>query len=325
MRYCHHLPIQPLDSLHIFAPATVANVAAGFDILGFALNNPGDEILIRKTDAPGITIQNKTEFAGMPLQPEKNTAGVALQAMLQYLGSEQGFEITFLKKIKPGSGIGSSAASSAASVFGANLLLGSPLQTIELVQFAMQGEKIASGTAHADNVAPALMGGFVLVRSYQPLDLVTIPVPENLYASVIHPQIELKTEDSRRVLRKQILLKDAVVQWGNTAGLIAGLFKGDYELIGRSLQDVIIEPVRSLLIPGYESIKNAALGAGALGCCISGSGPSIFALSNAESTAQEVARTMQTICARNGIDSEIHVSPINTQGPRVITPERGIK
>ncbi|MDJ1471718.1 homoserine kinase [Cytophagaceae bacterium DM2B3-1] len=307
-----------MDSLHIFAPATVANVAAGFDILGFALNAPGDEITIRKTDTPGITIHNKTEFASMPLAPEKNTAGVALQAYLQHLGSEQGFEITFLKKIKPGSGIGSSAASSAAAVFGANELLGRPLERKDLVQFAMQGEKLASGSAHADNVAPALMGGFVLVRSYNPLDLVTIPVPENLYASVIHPQIELKTEDSRRVLRKQILLKDAVVQWGNTAGLIAGLFKGDYELIGRSLQDVIIEPIRSLLIPGFESIKTAALQAGALGCSISGSGPSIFTLSTSEATAQTVAKAMQQMCSQQGIESEIHVSPINTQGPRIV-------
>jgi len=307
-----------LDSLHIFAPATVANVAAGFDILGFALNAPGDEILIRKTDAPGITIQNKTEFAGMPLQPEKNTAGVALQAYLQHLSSEQGFEIVFLKKIKPGSGIGSSAASSAAAVFGANELLGRPLERQQLVQFAMQGEKMASGTAHADNVAPALMGGFVLVRSYHPLDLVPIPVPKNLFASVIHPQIELKTEDARRVLRKQIWLKDAVVQWGNTAGLIAGLFKSDYELIGRSLQDVIIEPVRSLLIPGYEIIKKAALNAGALGCSISGSGPSIFALSSDQETATDVAQAMQQVCEQYGIDSDIHVSPINTQGPRVV-------
>lgn len=307
-----------MDSLHIFAPATVANVAAGFDILGFALNAPGDEILIRKTDAPGITIQNKTEFAGMPLQPEKNTAGVALQAYLQHLSSEQGFEIVFLKKIKPGSGIGSSAASSAAAVFGANELLGRPLERQQLVQFAMQGEKMASGTAHADNVAPALMGGFVLVRSYHPLDLVPIPVPKNLFASVIHPQIELKTEDARRVLRKQIWLKDAVVQWGNTAGLIAGLFKSDYELIGRSLQDVIIEPVRSLLIPGYEIIKKAALNAGALGCSISGSGPSIFALSSDQETATDVAQAMQQVCEQYGIDSDIHVSPINTQGPRVV-------
>ncbi len=306
------------QELHIFAPATVANVAAGFDILGFALNSPGDEILIRKTDAKGIVIQNKTEFTSMPLQPEKNTAGVALQAFLQHLGSEQGFEITFLKKIKPGSGIGSSAASSAAAVFGANKLLGEPLKPIDLVQFAMQGEKLASGTAHADNVAPAIMGGFVLVRSYQPLDLVTIPVPANLHATVLHPQIELKTEDSRRVLRKQILLKDAVVQWGNTAGLIAGLFKGDYELIGRSLEDVIVEPIRSLLIPGYESIKQAAIAAGALGCSISGSGPSIFALTASESAAQAVAAAMQQECSHQGIDSEVHVSQVNTQGPRIV-------
>jgi homoserine kinase len=304
--------------IHVFAPATVANVAAGFDILGFALNQPGDEIIIKKKNSKGITILNKSEFGSMPLAPEKNTAGVALQAYLDHLDTEQGFEITFLKKVKPGSGIGSSAASSVAAVFGANLLLDQPLIPLDLVRFAMEGERLASGSAHADNVAPAMLGGFVLIRSYNPLDIIPIPVPPKLHCSIIHPQIELKTEDARKVLRKQISLKDAIVQWGNTGGLIAGLFMEDYALIGRSLQDVIVEPIRSLLIPGYERIKEAALQAGALGCSISGSGPSIFALSTSEEKATQIAEAMQDACTPCGVAAEIYVSAINRQGPTVI-------
>ncbi len=304
--------------IKLFAPATVANVAAGFDILGFALEKPGDEILIKTSDRPGIRIYNQSTFTSMPLAPEKNTSGVALQAFLTHINSNQGFDITFLKKVKPGSGIGSSAASSAAAVFGANELLNRPLQAKELVIFAMEGERLASGTAHADNVAPAILGGFVLIRSYQPLDIVALPTPEKLFCSIIHPQIELKTEDSRKVLRKQITLQDAITQWGNTAGLIAGLFKEDYELIGRSLQDVIIEPIRSILIPGYEGMKEAALQAGALGCNISGSGPSLFAFSTSHEKATQVAQAMQKVCNTLQIDSDIYVSKVNKQGPVII-------
>jgi homoserine kinase len=305
------------NELHVFAPATVANVAAGFDILGFALEKPGDEIRIKKTAGPGIRLVNESTFASMPLDPQRNTAGVALQAMLDHLGSEQGFEITFLKKVKPGSGIGSSAASSAAAVFGANALLNQPFTPAQLVRFAMEGERLASGSAHADNVAPALMGGFVLIRSYHPLDIIPLPTPPQLYCSIIHPQIELKTEDARKVLKKQILLEKAVEQWGNTAGLIAGLFREDYELIGRSLHDVIIEPIRSMLIPGYDAIKQSAMDAGALGCNISGSGPSLFAFSTSEQTAFSVARAMQAVCERYRIESDIYVSRVNKQGPEI--------
>lgn len=304
--------------IHIFVPATVANVAAGFDILGFALERPGDEIRIKKTASSGIKIHNQSSFSTMPLDPQKNTSGVALQAFLDHLESKQGFEITFLKKVKPGSGIGSSAASSVAAVFGANELLGNPLSSKDLIAFAMEGERLASGSAHADNVAPALLGGFVLIRSYNPLDIVPLPTPPQLYCSIIHPQIELKTEDARKVLKKQITLQNAVVQWGNTAGLIAGLFKEDYELIGRSLCDVIIEPIRSLLIPGYEAIKESAMKAGALGCNISGSGPSLFAFSTSQEKAQEVAEAMQKVCTQLKIDSDIYVSKVNKKGPVIL-------
>ncbi|MBD0257576.1 MAG: homoserine kinase, partial [Cytophagales bacterium] len=278
----------------------------------------GDQIRIRKTNTPGIVLRNETAFTAMPLDPAANTAGVALQAMLDHLGSHDGFEITFLHKIKPGSGIGSSAASSAAAVYGANYLLDEPLSRGQLVPFAMEGERLASGTAHADNVAPALLGGFVLVRSYHPLDLISITAPPRLFCSIVHPQIELKTEDARKVLKKQISLKDAVVQWGNVAGLIAGLLREDYGLIGRSLQDVIVEPIRSLLIPGYDRIKEAAQAAGALGCSISGSGPSLFALSTDEADARRIATAMITTCVDCGMESESYVSSVNGQGAVIL-------
>jgi homoserine kinase len=306
------------SSIKIFSPATVANVACGFDILGFALDNPGDEIQVRLKDSPGITVLNQTKDTVFPADVNKNTAVVSLQAYLSHMGSDQGFEITFTKKIKPGSGIGSSSASAAASVFAANELLGNPISKENLVQFAMQGEKAACGVAHADNVAPALLGGFVLVRSYDPLDIISIPYPEELYCTIIHPQIEVKTEDARKILRQGISLKDAVKQWGNVGGLIAGLMKGDYALIGRSLEDAIIEPIRSILIPGYDAVKEAALEAGALGCCISGSGPSMFALSRSLEEASQIAAAMKKAFTHYEIDNIDYVSRVNNQGPRVI-------
>jgi homoserine kinase len=306
------------NNIRVFSPATVANVACGFDVLGFALESPGDEIEVRLKDQPGITVINHTKDTIFPADVNKNTAVVSLQAYLAHLQSNQGFEITFHSKIKPGSGIGSSSASAAASVFAVNELLGQPLRQADLVQFAMQGEKAACGVAHADNVAPAILGGFVLVRSYEPLDVIEIPYPKELYCTIIHPQIEVKTEDARKILKKGITLKDAVTQWGNIAGLIAGLMKGDYALIGRSLQDVIIEPIRSMLIPGYDQVKEAALAHGALGCSISGSGPSMFALSSSLETAQNVARAMTHTFSQFEIDNHSYVSKINKAGPRVV-------
>ncbi|GHT15117.1 homoserine kinase [Bacteroidia bacterium] len=305
-----------MNSIRIFAPATVANVACGFDILGFALCSPGDEISIEFNNLHKIILHDNTPYH-LPLEAEKNVTAVALQSMLDALKTNQGFTITFLQKIMPGSGVGSSAASSAAGVFGANELLDKPFTRNNLVQFAMQGERIASGSAHADNVAPALLGGFTLVRSYTPLDVISLPSP-TIYATVVHPQIEVRTSDSRKILRHEIPIKKAVEQWGNVAGLVTGLFTNDYALIGRSLQDVIVEPVRALLIPEFYTIKQAALDAGALGCSISGSGPSLFALSETEKTAQKVAAAMQQGFTNIGIDNHVFVSPINKEGTRVV-------
>lgn len=307
-----------MEEVKVFAPATIANVACGFDVLGLALDYPGDEAVVKKTDSNKIVITACHNAENLPLDADKNVAGVAVQALLDKLGSNQGFEIELTKGVKPGSGIGSSAASSAAAVIAANELLGNPFTRKELVEFAMEGERCATGVAHADNVAPSICGGFTLVRSYEPLDVIKIESPEELWATVIHPQLEVKTRDARRVLKAGIDLSKAITQWGNVGGLIAGLYSKDYDLIGRSLVDVVIEPIRSILIPGYEKVKKATLEAGALGCSISGSGPSIFGLSKGEATANKVKEAMAEVYTQFGVDFEIHVSKVNSEGARVI-------
>jgi len=308
------------EGVHIFSPATVANVGPGFDILGFAMNQPGDEILVEKRNGDDHIIIDQSGF-GLPLDPEKNVATVAIDSMLSQLGSKQKFQLTFLIKIAPGSGIGSSAASSAGAVYGANVLLGNPYTNEELVPFAMKGEETASGSAHADNVAPALLGGFVLVRSYDPLDIISIPGPEQIYCSVVYPDISIATEDSRKILKTTVSLQKAITQCGNVAGLITGLITGNFRLISDSMQDVIAEPIRSFLIPEYDEVKKAALVAGALGCSISGSGPSIFALSKDEKTAQIAGMEMRKVFASAEIGSSVFVSQVNRQGIKLLTKE----
>ena len=306
-----------MEEIKLFCPATIANLSCGFDVLGLCLDNAGDEMIVRKTAEKGVRI-TKIVGADLPLETEKNVSGVAALAMLETLDVDCGFEIEIYKNIKAGSGIGSSAASSAGAVFGINELLGRPYSRKNLVQFAMQGEKLASGNAHADNVAPALLGGFTLVRSYSPLDIIRIDSPEELFATVVHPQIELKTSDARSVLKQTVSLKSAIMQWGNVGGLIAGLYTKDYDLIGRSLHDEIVEPLRSVLIPGFDLIKQTALENGALGSGISGSGPSIFALSRGKNTADQIAKAMSEVYEKMNLPYEIHVSKINPDGVRII-------
>ncbi|MBI9042422.1 homoserine kinase [Lutibacter sp.] len=306
-----------MEQLKIFAPATIANVSCGFDVLGLALDTVGDEMIIKKVAKKGVTI-TKIIGQNLPLETHKNVAGVAALALLSETNSEFGFEIEINKRIKPGSGIGSSAASSAGAVWAINELLGKPFNTTDLVRFAMEGECLATGVPHADNVAPALFGGFTLVRSYQPLDIISIHTPNELFATVIHPQIEVKTSDAREILKTTVSLKDAIKQWGNVGGLISGLYTEDYDLIGRSLEDHIIEPIRSILIPAFDAVKQQSLNAGALGCGISGSGPSIFALSKGEATAKKVAEAMKSVYEKVGIDYDIHVSKVNKQGIKIL-------
>lgn len=302
--------------LKVFSPATVANVTCGFDIFGFALETPGDEILVRLSNQPGVRVAKVTGDSGiLPTDPYKNTASVSVIKMLKALESEQGIELELHKKMPLGSGLGSSAASAAGSVFAVNVLLGNPFSSKELVPFAMEAEKTACGSAHADNVAPALLGGFVLIRSYAPLDIVQIPINAKLYCTVIHPKIEISTEEARQILKKEIPLKQLVAQSGNAAGLIAGLIQGDLSLIQRSLEDVVIEPIRSSLIPGFYEMQAAAKNAGALGCSISGSGPSLFAVTESKALAEKVGIAMKNATS---LDSDIYISSIQSQGPKIL-------
>ena len=306
-----------MNQIKIFCPATVANLSCGFDVLGLCLEGIGDEMIIRKTREKGIRI-TKITGADLPLETNKNVAGVAGLAMLNHLDLEFGFEIEIHKNIKAGSGIGSSAASAAGVVVGINELLGNPLNRKELIQFAMEGEFLASGSYHADNVAPAILGGFTLVRGYDPLEVIKINSPNDLYVTIIHPHIEVKTSEARNILPKEIALKTAITQWGNLGGFISGLYTEDYELMGRCLQDVVAEPYRKNLIPEFDNVKQTALENGALGCGISGSGPSIYALSKGIQTAENVGNKMKEVYSKTGIEYAIYVSKVCDFGVKVL-------
>lgn len=295
-----------------YAPGTVANMVCGFDILGFALNDPCDVMELTLIDKKQILIE-PDETYNLPTDPEKNVAGAALLALLDSVQEEIGFRVKIKKNIKPGSGIGSSAASAAGAVVAANHLLGNRFSKSELVQFAMFGEKVASGVKHADNIAPCIYGGVTLIRSIHPLDIIPLPSPQ-LFVTIVHPQIEVRTADARAILKKQLFLKDAIRQWGNIAGLVAGLVKQDYDLIGRSLEDYIIEPVRSILIPGFNDIKKRSRDAGALGGGISGSGPSVFMLSKTGDIAKAIEKEMISTCHSLGVDYHTYVTTINNKG-----------
>ena len=301
-----------MKKIKVKVPATVANLVCGFDILGMALNDPFDEMELELTEEPVINIKHTDEY-NLPEEPEKNVAGVALQALAEAYGKPIGFNLTVHKNIKPGSGLGSSAAGSAGAVVAANYLLDNYFSQNELVRFAMNGEKLASGVKHADNIAPCIYGGVTLIRSVFPLDIIPLSSPL-LFVTVVHPQIEVKTSDARQILRKEVLLKDAIKQWGNIAGLVTGFLKSDYDLIGRSLEDVIIEPVRSILIPGFDDVKKRSKEAGALGGGISGSGPSIFMLNKDEQTAQQIKAIMEEVYTKLGVDFKCYVTTVNNDG-----------
>ncbi len=302
--------------IKVLAPATVANVACGFDVLGFALSDINDELIMRLVPKRGITIINQDEF-NLPTEPTQNVIGVSLLAMLEEIEGEIGFEIRSTKNIKPGSGIGSSAASAAGAVFGANYLLENRFSNEDLIRFAMCGEELASGSKHADNIAPCIYGGFTLIRSTTPLDIIPIPAPF-LFVTIIHPQIEVKTSDARSILKKQVLLSDAVKQWGNVGGLIAGLLKNDYDLISRSLVDHVVEPVRSILIPNFDEMKKRGIEAGALGGGISGSGPSIFLISKDQKTALEVEKVAKKVYSEIDLPVFTYVTNLNKKGVQII-------
>ena len=306
-----------MDEIKIFAPASVANVSCGFDVLGFCLEPVGDEMIIRKTDSSGIRI-SKIEGQDLPVDVKKNVAGVAAEALLKAHPVGFGFEIEIYKNIKAGSGIGSSAASSAGAVFGINKLLNNPFTAHELIPFAMQGEVLASGSAHADNVAPVLLGGITLVRSTDPIDVIQLPIPIELSAVILHPKIELKTMHAREIIKKNVTMEKAIQQWGNLGAFVSALYNEDYDLMSRSLKDVIVEPMRSLLIPEFESLKKASKDAGALGFGISGSGPSVFALTEGIDSAEKVLKALEKIISSIGIDFDFYLSKINQQGIKIL-------
>lgn len=311
------LPNIQQRSVTVAAPGTVANLVCGFDILGLCLEAPYDIMEVALLNEKKVVVKSKDGYP-LPEDPLLNTAGAPLVEMLEELNMDIGFEVHIQKNIKPGSGIGSSAASAAGAVVAANILLGNYFSKEHLVRFAMTGEKVASGVKHADNVAPCIYGGVTLIRSIFPLDIVPIAAPD-LWVTVVHPQIEVRTSDARQILRKQVLLKDAIKQWGNIAGLVAGFLQNDVELIGRSLEDVIIEPVRSILIPGFDEIKNNCRAVGALGGGISGSGPSIFMLSKEEHTAHKVQQEMHAVYNNIGLEHHTYVTRINKEGVRILS------
>lgn len=309
-----------MKKIKVFAPATVANVVCGYDILGFAVNAPGDEIEMRLTPNPGVHIKKITGDQGvLPLESEKNTVSVGVQHYLKAIDrADVGVEIVLHKKMPIGSGLGSSAASTAAGLYAINTLLGNPLSVKALVPFAMKAEAIACGQAHADNVAPALLGGFSLIRSYTPLDIISLPSPKNLFVALVYPEVEVPTRNARKMIRKTIPLETAVTQWGNIAGLISGLCTGDLDLIGRSMKDEIFEPVRSILIPGFEEMRSIAMENGAIGFGISGSGPSVFSLVDDENKALEIAEFQSEHLKKIAVRSKKYISQINMEGPKII-------
>lgn len=308
-----------MRSVKAFAPATVANVSCGFDILGFAIDAMGDTVEVVRSDSEELkVIAIEGDGGKLPLEADKNTCAVAIQAMLDELEQKVGLDIYLKKGLPLGSGMGSSAASAVAALEAANRLLDNPFEKKDLLPFAIAAEKVACGAGHADNVAPSLLGGFVLIRDYHPLDVVKLPVPKGLYCTLLHPHYELKTADSRSVLRDQIPMKHSTIQSGNVAGFIAGLYESDFELISRSLKDVIAEPYRAVLLPGFYEVREALKAAGALGMGISGSGPTLFALSEGEETAKAVGKAAEEVFKKIGLDLDVYFSEINTKGAYVI-------
>lgn len=306
-----------MDEIKIFSPATVANVACGFDVLGFCLDTVGDEMVVRKTATKGISI-TKIEGYDLPMETKRNVAGVAALALLEKVEVDFGFEIEIYKNIKPGSGVGSSSASASGVVFAMNELLGRPFNKTQLSFFAMKGEAVASGSEHADNIAPGIFGGFTLVKSTNPLEILELPTPHDMYATIVHPQIEIKTSEARAILPKEIVLQNAITQWANVGSLVHGLHISDYDLISSALKDVVVEPFRKQLIPYFDNAKKAALEAGALGVGISGSGPSIFSLNKGEETAHKVAEVFKNVYDQTGIEFNLYVSRINPNGIKIL-------
>jgi homoserine kinase len=300
----------------VFAPASVGNAGIGFDIMGFALSAPGDVVVVRPGNRPGLRIVRITGDGGsLSLDPARNTAGLAALRLLEHVGAcGLGIEMELHKRMPIGSGLGSSAASAVAGAFGINEYLGRPLEKRALLPFALEGEYLASGGMHADNVAPCLLGGFLLVRDHTTLDLHKLPVPAGLHATVMYPHVKVLTREAREILRPEVPMASFVRQTANLGAFIIGMYESDISLLSRSLEDNVIEPQRAGLIPHFHALKAAAMGAGALGCSISGSGPSVFALSAGPTIAGEVAEAMRRVMHDHGVPFDCFISTVNEEG-----------
>ncbi len=307
-----------LERATAFAPASVGNVAIGFDILGFAVDSLGDRVTVERRKEPGVIIVNVKGIAGqLPQEPEKNTAGQALLAMYEALRPPFGFSVEIDKGIPLGSGLGGSAASAVAAVVAANALLPEPCTKLQLLQYAMQGEAVASGSLHVDNISPSLFGGLVLTVGIDHPRVKQIPVPADVRAVIVHPHMFLSTKQARAILKRTVDLSDFVWQTANLAGFISGCYTNDLDMIRASLEDVVIEPQRQALIPGFQEVRRAALGAGALGCSISGAGPTMFAWSRSASAAA-VLQAMSQEFAQRSIQIDQWIDEIDSSGARVV-------
>ncbi|MBK8611692.1 MAG: homoserine kinase [Chitinophagaceae bacterium] len=309
-----------MKKVTVHAFAGVGNLVCGFDVIGMALHAPYDVIDMELTEEPGIRIKHTDAF-GLPENPGENIIGICLQAMTKAVNKPIGFKVTVQKNIKPGSGLGSSSASCAGAVVAANALLDNRFSKNELVEFALAGEIVASGGKHADNIAPAIFGGITIARPTDPVDIISLPVPSDLFVAIVHPQIEVKTADARKILPTEISMKTGVNQWANVAGLVAGIYTDDKNLIGRSLQDHVAEPYRSKLIPGYDAVIKKSMEAGALGGGISGSGPTMFMLCETEAIAAAVETCMQEVYQELKIDFKTYVTSINPEGVKIVSSE----
>lgn len=306
-----------------FAPASIGNVICGFDVLGMAVKAPGDTVDVRFNEHGKVVVTDITGDGGkLPRETLKNTAGVAISALRDHLGEERGIDIVIHKQMPLGSGLGSSAASAVAGVVAANALLGNKLSKQELLPFVVEAERIACGAGHADNVAPSLLGGISLVRSYDPLDVLELPTPDNIYIALVHPDVELMTKDARNVLPRQVPMHDCVSQMGHIASFVHAVHSNDHQLLGKSLVDVLAEPYRAPLIPHFDKVKKVAMYAGALAFGISGSGPSMFAMVSGKVQADQVGEVMVKCLEREQVGCQLYVSKINRTGAMLITDDR---
>ncbi|MGB0388880.1 MAG: homoserine kinase [Ardenticatenaceae bacterium] len=308
-----------MNTVTVFAPATSANLGPGFDLLGVAIDGLGDWVTATRREEVGVIIEEIEGDEGrLPREADENTAGIAAREALRLIGADVGVTLHLRKGLPLGSGLGSSAASAAAAAWAVNALFGQPLSKRELLPACLVAEANVSGW-HADNVGPSLFGGFLLIRSYDPLDIIPLPTPPGLIFVLATPAFELPTKMARKVLPKSIPLKQHIANSGNLAAMIAAFFKGSLPLLGRAIQDIIVEPARAPLIPAFDAVKAAALEAGALACSISGAGPTLFAVSDDMANAHKIANAMQNAFQTHaGLTSDIHIAPVDQQGARIV-------